>query len=808
MSGDQQASSFGDPNAQPPTPKQTPTSSVFPSSVFETPKNNQGRFDESGGWTPRFAEEYSVFNTTPGNLRGTQGPFPEFVPASPFTPISANQKRPLSAEGLAVEIASHANHFSPNPNLLPPVEPSRQLGSSPSPVFKTPTTNRSVATTEPSSPTVERSKKKARHNTADQESQGQTATPPPTARKGERKLAPKLDTGAMQNDHGFGQPDFMGTPRQGGMGNFVTTPSDMFGYPMSAPATASGFTSQRPFWDDPNMAGMDIDFSTNGNNGFQNQNQAGQGTMEAVQWRSNQVFQGAGLLEGQNQEGVSTSELDRTFVSQARLQSLVSSSMDQSLFVANFPTSADDPFGISNGGGVDPGLLFSRPQSSNLHASFNMSIQMQDAAEMSVSQGAPVSQQGSMARTELRRSASAKDVSRGKQKQAPASSPIKPSARPGLSRSFSENRGRRSVGRSSLPTLAPAPRPQSQLVGNAGVGANRPVVSQPTRPSGRSSPLKNQHQRLSSLSSIPEMPGPRTRTEAKFTIDANGRARVETTIVVEDDGPPTVRKRHSALPTVSLRHHQWTSTDDDDSSSTDDEPIIIPSRNTSFALPDPRKPSTTHPFHNSQRSISERSTTSHSSFRGGSQDDYDSDQETLRNDITPTGNKPSGDAASELRKLRQKRPRPLSASKRRHRLLSGDQGPPSTTAGFAGHYPGHNTTSPTTLTDTSLPTPSSSDSRIQRIRCVCNRPDVDRGDDFLVQCNSCEMQLHGRCVNMTEPNPTSMYICAFCADTPNARSRPRVGSSRNSGRRMSGPMGPPNSLTSPLAHKSGFKYFR
>ena len=133
--------SFGDPNAQPPTPKQTPTSSVFPSSVFETPKNNQGRFDESGGWTPRFAEEYSVFNTTPGNLRGTQGPFPEFVPASPFTPISANQKRPLSAEGLAVEIASHANHFSPNPNLLPPVEPSRQLGSSPSPSFKTPTTN-------------------------------------------------------------------------------------------------------------------------------------------------------------------------------------------------------------------------------------------------------------------------------------------------------------------------------------------------------------------------------------------------------------------------------------------------------------------------------------------------------------------------------------------------------------------------------------------------------------------------------------------------------------------------------------------
>ncbi|KAM7192687.1 PHD finger protein 20 [Naviculisporaceae sp. PSN 640] len=797
--------SFGDPNAQPPTPKQTPTSSIFPSSVFETPKNTQGRFDESGNWTPRFAEDYSVFNATPGNLRGTQGPFTEFVPASPFTP---NSKRPLSTEGLAAEIASHANHFSPNPRLLPPVEPSRQLGSSPSPLLKTPTSSSSVANTESSSPTVERSTKKARRNTASQENQGQTATPPPTARKGERKLAPKLDTGAMQNDHGFGQPDFMGTPRQPGMGNFVTTPSDMFGYPMSAPATAAGFTPQRPFWDDSNMAGMDIDFNTNGNNVFPAQNQ-GQGSMEAVEWRPNEAFQGAGVLGGQTQDGVSSSELERTFVSQAPLQGLVTSAMEQTMFVSNFPTPIDDPFGITNGGGVNPGLLFSRPQSSNLDATFNTSIQMQDAT------GFPVSQEGQQfpselpAPAELRRSASTKDVSPGKKAQAPATSPVKPSAsRPGLSRSFSENRGKKLVGRSTLPTLAPAPRPQSQLTANAGVNANRPVVSQPMRPSGRSSPLKNHnHHRLSSLSSIPETLGPRTRTEAKFTIDANGRARVETMIVVEDDGPPTVRKRQ---PAVGIHNRQWTSTDDDDSSSTDDEPIIIPSRNTSFALPDPRKPTTTHPFHNPQRSISEHSTTSHRSLLGGSQDDYDSDRETLLNDVTPTGNKPSGDAASELRKLREKRPRRLSPSKRRHshHFASGSQGP-STSAGFAGHYPGHNTTSPTTLTDTSLSTPSSSDSRNQRIRCVCNRPEVDRGNDFLVQCNSCEMQLHGRCVNMTERDSASMYICAFCADTPNARQRMRVGgSSRNTGRRMAGAGGPPTTLTSPLAHKSGFKYFR
>ena len=604
----------------------------------------------------------------------------------------------------------------------------------------------------------------------------------------------------------------MGTPQHPGMGNFVTTPTDMFNYPMSAPATAPGFSTQRPFWDDASMAGMDIDFSANGNDVFQTSNQA-QPDMDAVEWRSNQVFQAAAVLAGPNQENVS----------QAPLQGLVTSAMDQSMFATSYPTPIDDPFGISNGGGVDPGLLFSRPQTASIDtASFNASIQLQNSPAVSMPQGTQPNQQQQLPRTELRRSASAKDMAPSKQTRASASSPIKPTGRPGLSQSFSESRGKKSASRASLPTLAPAPRPQSQLSSNAGVNANRPVISQPTRPSGRSSPLKNHHQRLSSLSSIPEMMGPRTRTEAKFTIDANGRARVETTVVVEDEGPPTIRKRNSAqLEPVSAHRRQWSSTDDDDSS-TDDEPIIIPSRNTSFALPDPRKPSTIHPFHSSQRSISERSTTSHSSLMGAPQDDYDSDRETLLNDVTPTG-KLSGDAASELRKLREKRPRPLVTSKPRQRFGSGDQGAIST-AGFAGYYPAHNSTSPTTLTDTSLPTPSSSDSRSNRIRCICNRPEVDRGNDFLVQwfvlmtqsilalislltnsSESCEMRQHGRCVNMTERTMTSIYICAFCADTPNSRGGGRT---RNNGRRASGPMGPPASVTSPLAHKSGFKYFR
>lgn len=65
---------------------------------------------------------------------------------------------------------------------------------------------------------------------------------------------------------------------------------------------------------------------------------------------------------------------------------------------------------------------------------------------------------------------------------------------------------------------------------------------------------------------------------------------------------------------------------------------------------------------------------------------------------------------------------------------------------------------------------------------------------------SCEMWLHGKCVNITKRTLPSVYICAFCANTPNMRG----GRVRDNGRSF-GAMGPPGSATSPLAHKS-FKF--
>lgn len=54
------------------------------------------------------------------------------------------------------------------------------------------------------------------------------------------------------------------------------------------------------------------------------------------------------------------------------------------------------------------------------------------------------------------------------------------------------------------------------------------------------------------------------------------------------------------------------------------------------------------------------------------------------------------------------------------------------------------------------------------------------------------MWLHGKCINITQRTLPSVYICAFCARTPNVRNV-RIP--------------PPGAASSPLAHKS-FKTFR
>lgn len=701
--------SFGDPKAQPPTPKQTPTSIALASPVFQTPKNNQGSFEETSGWTPRFAEEYSVFNATPGNLRGSQGAFVDFSVSTPYQP-SAGHKRFLSTESLASEIATHVNHFSPNPNLpLPPVDPARTLHSSSS-SSGPPVAGPTQKDTNLSYDSPEHPVKRARCESV-QEVQTQTVTPPPSARKGGRKLAPKLQTNTMQNDQIYGQEFVIGTPQQNNMPNFVTTPTDMFNYPMSAPATAPAFSDARSFWDDPGMNGMDIDFTAAGSNVFQTPNHR---PMNSFDWgRTNEMFHETGVVPSQqNQENNPPAKRERPLAPKPTTSSQEQNGQDTSMFGGSFVTSIDDPFGmLNNAGGVDPGLLFSRPPSSSMEAA-TFDPMAQIPLMQSMSQPELIQLPAKQAvRGQLRRAASTREISTAKKAdRVSASSPIKPSGRPGLARSFSESRGRKPAQRNStLPTLAPAIRPTAQQP-----SGNR-AASQGSRPNGKTSPLKHHH-RLSSLSSIPESPTPRARTSVKFTIDSRGRARAETTMVAADREEPTPTSVRSRKESTN-RNRNWGSSDEDDSS-TDDEPIVIPSRNTSFALPDPRKATLLRPFHSAQTSISEQSTSSLGIYYGepGSNiNDVESEAETIMNEPDSNG----GDAASELRKVVEDRQKRISLNTGQ-RFVSG---------------PAHSTSStisPTTMTDGSLPTPSSS--RGNAVRCVCKRAESPHSSDgFMVQ---------------------------------------------------------------------------
>ncbi|KAK1841907.1 PHD finger protein 20 [Colletotrichum chrysophilum] len=762
MSGDQLASrqdfylpihpSFGNPNAQPPTPKQTPTSAVFPSPVFETPKQRQGHFDDAGGWTPRFAEEYSVFNTTPGNLRGSQTPFAEFSSASTSYPPSTGLKRPLSAESLAAQIASHANHLSPNPSLpLPPVDISQRLNSS----HKTSTEQQHGIPSQkdgPASlnPASQGAPKQAGDREGAADLNGQTATPPPSSHKGGRKLAPKLRADNMQNDHGYGQPDFSGTPQQNMAAAFVAA-TDMFGYPMSAPATAPN-----SFWDPgADMSAMDIDFSF-GPNVFQPTHR------HMPSFDASQMFQETTPLPPANsQENTQPVKRSRPLAPKPPASNVQSSSADISM--ASFTTSAEDPFGIvSPGAGVDPGLLFSRPSSSNTETNIPVT---QGSAQYALAAAAETQSRAPMHGGDIRRSLSSRELAPSRMPDHMlGSSPSKSQGRPnGLQRSVSENRGRRKA----LPTLAPAIQPRPVVNNGPAAGPSRPL----SRPSGRISPLKQQHSRLSSLTSIPES-SPRTRTSVKFTIDSKGRARAETTVVVDDAGSNGAQRK-PVTREMPRREKSWDSEDDD--SSTDDEPIIIPSRNTSFALPDPRKPTSSSMFHSSRRSVSEHSSSSHGAST--SQHDAESEAETVMNDNHGKG----GDAASELRKLiesRQKRGPQVLGSQRSNRFASGS---------FVGNFQG-GLMSPGALTEASLPSPTKA---TYSVRCVC-RNNANRPGEYMVQCESCEMWLHGPCINISRRTLPSVYICAFCSNTPNMRG----GRHRGNGPLL-GPSG-----ASPLKHKS------
>ncbi|PHH67823.1 hypothetical protein CDD80_496 [Ophiocordyceps camponoti-rufipedis] len=523
----------------------------------------------------------------------------------------------------------------------------------------------------------------------------------------------------MLTDHAFCHSDLM-DPAHHDMSGLMGHSADLFGYPLSAPASASP-----NYWDPSMSMPMDLEFNAAVHGVMQPSSHRHTGSFD---WNADiTMFQDvSGPLPSASQESAQPPRQDRAIAPKPSGPEAASN-----------PVALEDPFGIMNpGDSVDPGLLMGRPHTAAMDSAFgSVTPAHHRLVDRAASFGKPMA-------GELRRANSAQGPrSAALADRASVGSPVKSSAaRPGLGRSCSENRGRRAGGRGMM---HPTPLPSGL---DAGLGHRRPA--------GRSTPPKTVP-RVTSLASIPETsPQYRPRTSVRFTIDSRGRARAETTVV--GDGLVSEKRRHRS------RSAAWDSSDDDES--TDDEPIIIPSRNSSFnasyALPDPCKPVGSI-FHTSCRSLSDRSRSNSA----------ESEAETVVNDK-------GGDALRELRKVvedRQRRSRRMGSGRRPHGIVATN----------AASFPG-GIISPTSLTESS---------QGNGVRCVCDDTSADEADGFMLQCESCEMWLHGRCINLTKRSMPRVYICRFCANTPNSARR-----CRGSGLGIAG-------LLSPLANKS-YRTFR
>jgi hypothetical protein len=513
--------------------------------------------------------------------------------------------------------------------------------------------------------------------------------------------------------------------------NFSTGPDDMFAYPMTAPATAPIFTNTKSFWD-PNssMSGMemDLDFSAGSNAMFDPG--MPHRVSSSVDWgRSNQMFQDTVNMPAFNEDIVHVPGRQRPIAPKDQMSNAARNISDSN-FGFGGSTMSEDPFAVvASSGAVNPGLLFTFPDltSSNItgpELDPPIPSYSQPTTSQVVRKPYQHQQRESMRdQEELRRSRSSKDTSTAaRQEKTSFSSPAKKSGRPSLQRSASDSRTKLVPSRRSgqLSTIAPRP-------------STAEVRENPIR---KTSPLK--HQSRTSLSSIPESVSG-TRTALTFSIDANGRARTETKIIVEE---PMMMERRPSSPMSD----DWASSQHSDSS-TDEDPIILPSRNTSFSLPQrrPDRPKLGH-FDTSRKSVEgrrhsteepQRSISASGAFsRNAQPDEQESEAETVMDDYDG-----SGDATTALRKVMESRKQgAMQQGSSQHHFHSNNTNrrtSASHTTPRKNNQQYYNSTSstnlsPTTVSDPDLATPSTDreSSRSDSTRCICNNRD---GDGFMIQ---------------------------------------------------------------------------
>ena len=543
--------SFSYPSGQPPTPTKTPTSATFSPNAFQTPKAESSFYDPRVTWNT--ADPYA---TSP-NLLKTPQQSSFSTPTTKRSSSTSTLKRPLSGQDLEAEIASHVHHPSQHPSLsLPPVEPSRQLSSSPNPG----SAKRSCWAKDQLSKSpglgLDLDTGVAMHSASSMQ------TPPPTSTSASRRKAQQVQVaklvqqsaanGRRTSTPGFPKPNDTEPPKS----QVEASPQqfqslqfspDVFDFPLTGPATAPIYPQHKLFWDPQRNDEMNLDFSTDLIDPFSTGHD-----------RTLQPYVSAHHQPSVPQASILPSFLDSSpNTNSSKEYSLTASTVAHgqiSTVSRAISLSKSSSRNKLSGHVVDPSLLFSSPGRSS--EPLTGSISSMAALDPETLQ--PYAYQIQEAKREQALGASSRvKKKRGLENDSPAvkaalealreDGPVRPSVR----RSMTDS----AITRSSASTQ----RIDHELSEGAGESQIERCPS----------PVK-QHQRSISRKSHPF----KRRTAVTLTIDPNGRARTETKVIVQD------REKSSEDGRMDIDHVSGGS--DSDSSSDDPELAVTTSHGPSF----------------------------------------------------------------------------------------------------------------------------------------------------------------------------------------------------------------------------------
>ncbi|KAI9779506.1 MAG: hypothetical protein M1839_007314 [Geoglossum umbratile] len=544
MNWEGQVYGFANSNAQPPTPIPTPTSATGPGFsitplLSESPEATE--FGSQTKWdSPHHQEYLRTFFQSP--VQQQQSFQQSLAPSSDSShrPLSsAGHKRHLSdpenrSKGLASSTQQRPRFSNlpepspikpPNrlssPSTLSPTKRSRQLTPATFGTYlgadQTVNSARSIQTPPPSRTMSERSARRKASKTRLQTTKSASGT------GHEYKRNPPLDTSPLD---GYGSIQHESRDLHQAFQNSQVSSNvlDLYGYPLSAPASAPAFP-HKLFWDPSSeVNGIGVSFDA-GQHNLVNQN---------VQVSNQNMDWG---VSGQN-----TRLSDQTGVSAVSFGSVPDSHISQSLVSqpdsfsafefsqAPFPQTSPDSYtyipAISDGA-VNPNLIFSF--STQPGSSYRA-----EHSEPEVSRMQPYQHQTQ----ELERERELENTRKTRQQKSAnthgrsSTSSLNPyadlaSLNPYAERTQHPNL-KRSVSENVISTLN-----RAMLSGQSSAANALGIINDENiAPERRNSPLKRAVQQAT-LSSIPEKKS-QPRTVVSFTIDDKGRAKAETKLVVEE----------------------------------------------------------------------------------------------------------------------------------------------------------------------------------------------------------------------------------------------------------------------------------